>query len=268
MGAQPRAERQTSRSVIPGRPKLGGRVDTNDSILSSPDNGSTRNMEDHHRKHSFHFLRPRRSEQSLDRRQGRDGPHTQLKLDIESPPLVFYGQPSTSSGALLSGQLKLMIVEDVYEIEALEMRFVLDYICKKPFHAHCPDCAKQTVTCTSWKLMQGPTSLRKGKFGLHTFRFYFAVWLTGWLNRRARLPLLVPPPRPPPSLHGRLHGNNRLQPPSDPNTETRLFDLHKTLASRPPRHPTLRRTTPKHPHLPTHQPHSPRLSTRYHPSYR
>lgn len=85
-----------------------------------------------------------------------------LELEIESPPLVFYGQPSQSSGALLSGQLKVVVEADEMEAEGVEMRFVLDYNCKKPFHAHCPECAKQTVVCTSWKFVQGPTKLAKG----------------------------------------------------------------------------------------------------------
>lgn len=173
IGVEPRLERQvTNRNYLNGRPKLGGRTDSNPSSASS-DDGSVKMEEEHHRKHSFHLLRPRRSERSIDRHHGRVAiPPATLGVDIESPPLVFYGQPSTSSGALLSGQLKLNIVEDNYEIESFEMKLVLDYHCKKPYHSNCPECALQTVQCTSWKFLQGRTLLSKGE---HNFPFSYLL---------------------------------------------------------------------------------------------
>lgn len=104
----------------------------------------------------------------MDRHHNRNpAPSTRLELEIESPPLVFYGQPSVSTGALLSGQVKAKVdAEEGIEVEGFEMRFVLDYNCKKPFHAHCPECSKQTVVCTSWKFLQGPTKLAQGMFTL------------------------------------------------------------------------------------------------------
>ena len=126
-------------------------------------------MEEHQHKshrHSFHLLRRRGSERSMERHKTMQQREARLELEIESPPLVFYGQPSQSSGALLSGQLKVFVeapaAGEEMEVEGVEMRFVLDYNCKKPFHAHCPECAKQTVVCTSWKFVQGPTKLAKG----------------------------------------------------------------------------------------------------------
>ncbi|KFZ13176.1 hypothetical protein V501_03839 [Pseudogymnoascus sp. VKM F-4519 (FW-2642)] len=40
-----------------------------------------------------------------------------LSIDIESPPLVFYGGASTSTGALLTGQLKVDVREEEMEVE-------------------------------------------------------------------------------------------------------------------------------------------------------
>ena len=164
IGVEPRLERQvTNRNYLNGRPKLGGRTDSNPSSVLS-DDSNTKMEEEHHRKHSFHLLRPRRSERSIERQHARNAvPPASLAVDIESPPLMFYGQPSTSSGALLSGQLKLNVIEDNYEVESFDMKLVLDYNCKKPFHAACPECAVQTVQLTSWKFLQGRTLLNKGK---------------------------------------------------------------------------------------------------------
>jgi hypothetical protein len=90
-------------------------------------------------------------------------PITTLTINIESPPLVFYGGASTSTGALLSGQLKLDVGDDEMEIQGFAMRLAVDVNMKKPFNATCPDCATKSSDLTSWKFLPETTILRKGK---------------------------------------------------------------------------------------------------------
>lgn len=86
-----------------------------------------------------------------------------LSITMESPPIVYYGTPNSSSGALLSGLLKLNIAEASMEIADLHMRFVLETTRKKPFHGNCSACSKQSEEFTRWNFLQGPTKVEKGK---------------------------------------------------------------------------------------------------------
>lgn len=90
-------------------------------------------------------------------------PITTLSVNIESPPLVFYGGASTSTGALLSGQLKLDVGEDEMEIQGFAMRLAVDVTMKKPFNATCPDCTTKTSDLTSWNFLPETTILGKGE---------------------------------------------------------------------------------------------------------
>lgn len=88
----------------------------------------------------------------------------EIRTVIESPPLVFYGSSDASTGALLSGQLKLNVHEDFVPIESLELKLVLEVTRKKPFHAHCPECMNQNTELTKWSFTGGgATTLKKGK---------------------------------------------------------------------------------------------------------
>ncbi|KFY31306.1 hypothetical protein V494_07973, partial [Pseudogymnoascus sp. VKM F-4513 (FW-928)] len=88
-------------------------------------------------------------------------PITTLSINIESPPLVFYGGAATSTGALLSGQLKLDVGEDEFEVQGFTMRLAVDVHMKKPFNATCPDCATKTSDLTTWKFLPETTILGK-----------------------------------------------------------------------------------------------------------
>ncbi|OBT70558.1 hypothetical protein VF21_10457, partial [Pseudogymnoascus sp. 05NY08] len=99
-------------------------------------------------------------------------PITTLSINIESPPLVFYGGASTSTGALLSGQLKLDVGDDEMEIQGFAMRLAVDVNMKKPFNATCPDCATKSSDLTQWKFLPETTILRQGE---HLFPFSFLL---------------------------------------------------------------------------------------------
>jgi len=95
-----------------------------------------------------------------------------LEVLMESPPLVFYGAANASSGALLSGTLVLNINEDFLSFEEFKMKLALEVTQKKPFHAHCHECAHQNTDLQNWKFMEGPATLKRGK---HTFPFSFLL---------------------------------------------------------------------------------------------
>lgn len=93
-----------------------------------------------------------------------------LNMDIESPPIVFYNSPATSTGALLSGQLKIDVVEPHMTLKTLDMRLIAVVTTKKPVHPHCTDCATQTTELHKWEFLQAPVSLTIDR-GVHNFPF-------------------------------------------------------------------------------------------------
>lgn len=144
------------RSSSKNRPVLDRKVSTTStSSLNSTDNI----MPDNSYKRLSFGVSPKPSSKSIPQ-------HVPAKLDaiIESPPLVFYGQPTSSSGALLSGQLRLYITDDNMAIEKFKMRLVVDVCRKKPFHSHCNECQYQSTDITAWDFLQGPATFRKGKW--------------------------------------------------------------------------------------------------------
>ncbi|KAL2160444.1 hypothetical protein VTH06DRAFT_1132 [Thermothelomyces fergusii] len=108
-----------------------------------------------------------------------------LDWQLESPPLVMYGSPQTSSGALLSGQLFLDVKEEGLEIETLVATLNIRVNQKKPFSNHCPDCANQRTELKRWELIQHPLILAKGE---HSFPF--SVLLEGHLPSSMDSPLV------------------------------------------------------------------------------
>ncbi|KFX94352.1 hypothetical protein V490_04389, partial [Pseudogymnoascus sp. VKM F-3557] len=97
---------------------------------------------------------------------------TTLSVDIESPPLVFYGGAASSTGALLSGQLKVDVAEDELEVEGFSMRLAVDVVMKKPFNPTCPDCTTKTSDLTGWNFLPEPIILGKGE---HLFPFSYLL---------------------------------------------------------------------------------------------
>jgi hypothetical protein len=85
-----------------------------------------------------------------------------LDWKLESPPLVMYGDPQTSSGALLSGQLFLNIKEEGLEIESLGATLSIRVAQKRPFANHCVDCTNQHTELKRWDFVQHPLVMAKG----------------------------------------------------------------------------------------------------------
>lgn len=93
-----------------------------------------------------------------------------LKFRIESPPILFIGTTTNSTGALLSGQLVLKVDEEFMAIESFQMKLACEVTRKRPFHSHCPECSNESTVLQKWNFLQGPATLSKGE---HTFPFSF-----------------------------------------------------------------------------------------------
>jgi hypothetical protein len=75
----------------------------------------------------------------------------------------MYGDPESSTGALLSGQLFLNIKEESLEIESLNATLSIHVTQKKPFVHHCADCASQSTELKKWVFLPHPLVMKKGK---------------------------------------------------------------------------------------------------------
>lgn len=91
-----------------------------------------------------------------------------MNMNVESPPIVFYNSPQTSTGAILSGQLMINVHEPYVTVENFEMRLLAIVTTKKPVATNCADCSSQTTEIHKWEFLTHPVSLRHGP---HSFPF-------------------------------------------------------------------------------------------------
>ena len=78
-----------------------------------------------------------------------------LNIRLESPPLVSYGPPDDSSGALMSGVLHLTprqvtVKNESFEVDKLEMKLIMDVTTHKPIGHNCPACATRSKVLNTW----------------------------------------------------------------------------------------------------------------------
>jgi hypothetical protein len=74
-----------------------------------------------------------------------------LSIKIESPPLVFYGHPKDSTGALLSGLITLYTPADLDTTwQTLTVVLRAETQIKRPVHVGCPNCAKTIDIIHTW----------------------------------------------------------------------------------------------------------------------
>ena len=114
------------------------------------------------------------------------GPATPAKLavDMESPPLVFYGNPGSSTGALLSGQLLLTVTDPSIKLEKFVMTLSAKVTTKKPVVKDCPECTSKSTVLFTWTFLSEPTSFKTG-----THNFPFSYLLPGHLPATAHAEL-------------------------------------------------------------------------------
>lgn len=95
-----------------------------------------------------------------------------ITMTIESPPLVCYGTPKESTGALLSGLIHLEVRETEKKFESFSLALNAEVFSHKPVTAHCTDCTTNTSELQKWNLISEPLVLKKG---VHTYPFSYLL---------------------------------------------------------------------------------------------
>ncbi|KAL4866311.1 hypothetical protein BDV12DRAFT_173010 [Aspergillus spectabilis] len=107
-------------------------------------------------------------------RSGQEEAAASAKLDviIESPPLVCYGTPANSTGALFSGRLRVTIPEmtGMITLDKFDMRLMIKRTTKKPVSRDCPNCASRTEELNNWNFLTDALPLKSGD---HDFPFSY-----------------------------------------------------------------------------------------------
>ncbi|KAI9808087.1 MAG: hypothetical protein M1827_007507 [Pycnora praestabilis] len=128
---------------------------------------------DHHKRHS---LAGKISSKEKSKAKGSPPPSrpkaARIEIKFESPPLVFYGPPAQSTGALLSGQLKVFVDDPEINLQALELAMVGTIETKRPVVTNCPDCARKNTNLKRWEFLKEPLTLERGE---HSFPFSYLI---------------------------------------------------------------------------------------------
>lgn len=86
-----------------------------------------------------------------------------FEVEIESPPLCFYGGPATSTGALLSGRLKLKVDDPTGYVRLIN--FTMKLRCaistKKPIQKDCSECKERYDDLQEWSFLSEPKTFKK-----------------------------------------------------------------------------------------------------------
>ena len=82
---------------------------------------------------------------------------------IESPPVCFYGGTSSSTGAILSGRLKLAVLDPTGTLTftKLTMKLCAAIISKKPIQKDCNECKEKTTDIKEWNFLTEPKIFMK-----------------------------------------------------------------------------------------------------------
>lgn len=92
-----------------------------------------------------------------------------LSFRIESPPLILYGKPTESTGALLSGLFTLEVLEKVpFPVNSVHMAIIQEVKTLKPQSNQCPNCLNHTTELARWDVLTHPADLPKSS---HVYPF-------------------------------------------------------------------------------------------------
>lgn len=122
---------------------------------------------------------PPRTDKKLSANAGGD-PFT-LKIKIESPPLVAFGPPEDSSGALLSGILELYPraptneSDKTFDIAKLELKLVTEIATRRPVGYNCHNCTYRTKELQNWVFIPSQRTLTYNNGIPHGFPFSFLI---------------------------------------------------------------------------------------------
>lgn len=97
-----------------------------------------------------------------------------MNINVESPPLIFYGKPHSSTGAILSGQLELDVLAAHTTIQSIELVLLCVVTMKRPIVKKCPACKSKTTQIYKWTFLCEPSMHRNG-----TYKFPFTHLLHG-----------------------------------------------------------------------------------------
>ena len=97
---------------------------------------------------------------------------TDLSVDLsfESPPLVSYGPAADSTGALMSGCLKVTVLAKSLELHQMKMDLNMNITTRRPVHPTCPSCRTRTNVLKSWNFFDNARTLMHGT---HSFPFSY-----------------------------------------------------------------------------------------------
>ncbi|KAL8709480.1 MAG: hypothetical protein Q9225_007450, partial [Loekoesia sp. 1 TL-2023] len=98
-----------------------------------------------------------------------------IEIVMESPPCVFYGG-TNSSGALFSGQLRIIVTDPEVRLTSIHMDLKGNTVTKKPVTKDCPACINKISTIKSWNFITEPTTYPHG-----THQLPFSYLLPGHL---------------------------------------------------------------------------------------
>ncbi|KAL9115065.1 MAG: hypothetical protein Q9227_000859 [Pyrenula ochraceoflavens] len=115
--------------------------------------------------------RPSKSRQSSadtlnsPRQKPSGAPKPKIDVLIDSPPLVFYGPPNNSSGALVSGSIKVGVSEphEKVDLKSLVLRITATVRTKKPVSSNCSQCKDRIQDLRKETLLSSPKTIRKGQ---------------------------------------------------------------------------------------------------------
>jgi len=96
-----------------------------------------------------------------------------INMVVESPPVILYGLPEASTGALFSGRL-VVSVDAAPEIilDTFVMQLVQTVTTKHPVSSNCPDCTTKTTELKTWTFTKEPKTLR---YGAHEYPFSYLI---------------------------------------------------------------------------------------------
>ena len=94
----------------------------------------------------------------------KDGPHqpATLSLNVESPPLVFHGSETDSSGALFSAQLQLFVVDPCVVFDSFTAKIEAVCTVEKPVSKDCTDCSREVLKLKDWEFAEQNLTLGQG----------------------------------------------------------------------------------------------------------
>ena len=88
-----------------------------------------------------------------------------IEIAIESPPLVSYGTMENSTGALMSGQLRLHVTDQSVRLDKFELELVAKIKFDKPVSKDCSECQINTNRLKKWDIISEPKTFEKGSNG-------------------------------------------------------------------------------------------------------